>query len=100
MGVLLFIHYGWVNALVLDLSFPVLPRRRSLVPMIGCRDGELCIGLPHADMLERCSLVIYCISLTKDLGRKVPKSAALVSHLLPSDEGLWLTSNSAHYSSR
>lgn len=44
--------------------------------------------------------LLHILILTKDLSRKVPKSAALVSHLLPSDEGLWLTSNSAHYSSR
>jgi hypothetical protein len=51
--------------------------------------GEVLVG----DLLR-------ILILTKDLGRKVPKSAAFVSHLLSSYEGLGSASKPAHYSSR
>ena len=67
---------GECHALVVDLSFPLLPCKSFGVPLrvllFRCFNAgmEIYRYVYHADMLERCSLVLYCLDLTKDFGSR------------------------------
>jgi hypothetical protein len=67
---------GECHALVVDLSFPLLPCKSFGVPLrvllFRCFNAAMEIYgyVYHADMLERCSLALYCLDLTKDFGSR------------------------------
>jgi hypothetical protein len=67
---------GGCLALVVDLSFPLLPCKSFSVPLrillFRCFNAgmEIYGYVYHADILEKCSLVLYCQDLTKDFGSR------------------------------
>lgn len=67
---------GECHALVVDLSFPLLPCKTFGVPLrvllFRCFNAgmEIYGYVYHADMLERRSLVLYCLDLTKDFASR------------------------------